>query len=165
MLPELGEFPMRTKFIYFCFFEKLKEAEIPEQITPARLHDRIILASIIEREAVHPDELPVMASVFLNRVNKKMRLESCATVQYLLPNPKKKLYEKDLLVKSPYNTYLHRGMPPGPISNPGFPAIRAAFHPAETEYLFFVLMPKEGRHHFSNNYSEHLRAKKKYLGN
>ena len=146
------------------FFKKLEEADIPEHITPYQLHDGVILASIIEREAVHPDELPVMASVFINRVKKRMRLESCATVQYLLPNPKKKLFEKDLLVKSPYNTYLHSGMPPGPISNPGLPALKAAFHPAKTSFLFFVLKPKEGRHHFSNSYSEHLRAKKKYLG-
>ncbi|MDH5654410.1 MAG: endolytic transglycosylase MltG [Spirochaetia bacterium] len=146
------------------FFEKLEQAGIPSGLTPMDLHDRVILASIIEREAVHPEELPVMASVFINRINKKMRLESCATVQYLLPNPKKKLYEKDLHIKSPYNTYLHRGLPPGPISNPGFSAMKAAFYPDSTPFLFFVLKPDEGRHHFSETYSEHLKAKKKYLG-
>ena len=146
------------------FFEKIKEADIPDGMTSEELHERLILASIIEREAAQPDELPVMASVFLNRINQKMRLESCATVQYILGKPHARLYEKDLKIKSPYNTYLKRGLPPGPISSPGLPALKAAFHPKNTSYLFFVLKPKEQRHHFSETYTEHLKAKKRYLG-
>jgi UPF0755 protein len=146
------------------FFQMLQSAEPPASISAADLHQKIIMASIIEREAAHPDELPVMAQVFQNRIRKRMRLESCATVQYLLPKPQAKLYEKDLLIRSPYNTYLHRGLPPGPISNPGLPAIRAVFHPEPVGYLFFVLKPEQRRHHFSSDFKEHLEAKKRYLG-
>jgi len=146
------------------FFKALEEARPPANLSAEELHKKVILASIIEREAAHPDELPVMSQVFQNRLEKKMRLESCATVQYLLPKPREKLYDKDLLIQSPYNTYLHRGMPPGPISNPGLRALTAAFHPEPVPYLFFVLKPNERRHHFSTTFNEHVRAKKKYLG-
>lgn len=132
-------------------------------VDPETLHRKLILASIIEREAAKPEELPMMASVFLNRIEDGMRLESCATVQYLLPEPREKLYDRDLQIKSPYNTYKNAGLPPGPISNPGEPALDAAFHPDANPYLFFVLKP-DGSHYFSTSYDEHLRAKKKYLG-
>jgi UPF0755 protein len=126
-------------------------------------HRRIILASIIEREAAHPEELPMMSQVFLNRIEKRMKFESCATVQYLFDTPKARLLEKDLLIPSPYNTYLHKGFPPGPISNPGEKAIHAAYHPEPGPYLFFVLKP-DGHHHFSETFAEHSDAKKRYIG-
>lgn len=146
------------------FFMRLKEAEPPANITPEELHRRVILASIVEREAQKKEELPLMAQVFLNRIEQKMKLESCATIQYLFEKPHKKLYEKDLVIPSPYNTYIHRGMPPGPISNPGLPALKAAFHPEPTENLFFVLKP-DGSHHFSRTFREHQAAKKEFLDN
>lgn len=145
------------------FFTQLKKADPPGQLSQAELHNKIILASIIEREAVVQEDRPMMARVFLNRLDKSMRLESCATIQYALGKPKKKLYEKDLKIDSPYNTYRNDGLPPGPISNPGLPALKAAFHPAKGDHLFFVLKP-DGSHHFANSYKEHLRAKRKYLG-
>ena len=145
------------------FFDQLKNADHPENLSPEELHKKVILASIIEREAARKDELPQMSRVFMNRLDKGMRLESCATIQYLLPKPREKLYEKDLKIESPYNTYEHSGMPPGPISNPGLPALKAAFHPEDGEFLFFVLKP-DGSHHFSKTYKEHVRAKHKYLG-
>lgn len=144
------------------FFELLPKAEPPSGLSPRELHDLVILASIVEREAVRPEERPLMAKVFLNRMEKKMRLESCATIQYLLPKPKARLFDRDLQIESPYNTYRHAGMPPGPVSNPGLAALKAAFHPTDTNTLYFVLKP-DGSHHFSPTYKEHLDAKKKFL--
>jgi len=144
------------------FFARLKEAEPPANLTYEERHKRVVLASIVEREAQKKEELPVMAQVFLNRLDQRMKLESCATIQYLFERPHKKLYERDLVIPSPYNTYIHKGMPPGPISNPGIAALRAAFHPQPTENLFFVLKP-DGSHHFSKTFKEHQAAKKEFL--
>jgi UPF0755 protein len=85
-----------------------------------------------------------------------MKLEADPTVQYLQPNGWKRLLYEDLKVKSPYNTYLYEGLPPGPINNPGKEAILATLYPAETDYLFFVANG-EGGHNFSKTYSQHLK--------
>lgn len=143
------------------FFEILEEVAGTREVTPD-IRKRILLASIVEREAVRPDERPLMAQVFLNRLERNMRLESCATIQYLFDKPKSRLFEKDLQIPSPYNTYRNAGLPPGPISNPGRAAIEAAFEPRDSDFLFFVLKP-DGSHHFSATYAEHLNAKKKYI--
>lgn len=145
------------------FFARLKGIGAPENIDPQRLHRQVILASIVEREAVNPDERPMMARVFMNRLENHMRLESCATIQFLLKKPRERLYNKDLRIESPYNTYRHEGLPPGPISNPGLAALKAVFNPKPGPYLYFVLKPDRS-HHFSVTYAEHLRAKKQYLG-
>lgn len=144
------------------FFQVLKEIHAPLDLSPMDLEQKVILASIIEREAAKPEELPAMAGVFQNRIDQGMKLESCATVQYLLPKPRQKLYERDLQIHSPYNTYLNRGFPPGPISNPGRKALEAVFSPLKSNNLFFVLKP-DGSHHFSSTYGEHLRAKRQFL--
>ena len=135
----------------------------PEGMSAREIRDRVVLASIVEREAVRPEERPMMARVFLNRLDQRMRLESCATIQYLLDRPRARLYERDLRIPSPYNTYQHAGLPPGPISNPGRAALEAAFQPIENDYLFFVLKP-DGSHRFSRTYQEHLDAKRRFLG-
>lgn len=124
------------------------------------LHEVVTLASIIEKEIRVPDERAIAAQVFLLRLRKGIRLESCATVQYVLPQPKAMLTEADLRIRSPYNTYLHAGLPPGPICSPGEACIDAVLHPANTDYLYFVLADEEGRHHFSRTYREHLAAKR-----
>jgi UPF0755 protein len=121
-------------------------------------HKVITIASIVEREGKVKEELPLIAGVFYNRVNKGWKLESCATVQYLLPEPKEVLTFKDLEISSPYNTYLNPGLPPGPIAAPGIAAIKAAIEPTETEYMFFVAN-NDGTHNFSKTFSEHLSAK------
>ncbi len=128
---------------------ELKLGLSPEQV--------VILASIVEKEALLSSELPIVAGVFLNRLDRNMALQSCATVQYLLPEPKAVLSRQDTLIESPYNTYLTNGLPPGPISNPGEAAILAVLNPAEHNYLFFVANG-DGSHTFSRTYSEHLRA-------
>ncbi len=124
------------------------------------LEEVIILASIVEKEARYDSERPLIASVFLNRIKKTMKLESCATVQYVFGTPKARLTYDDLKIESPYNTYLHTGFPPGPICNPGLASIDAVLTPANTGFLYFVLGP-DGKHVFSRTLAEHNRTKKR----
>jgi UPF0755 protein len=121
----------------------------------------ITLASIVEREAKLEEERPQVAAVFLNRLQRGMRLESCATVQYILGKQKETLTTKDLQNPSPYNTYLHTGLPPGPIANPGASSIKAVLYPADVDYLFFVARG-DGSHQFSKTFREHQEAARKY---
>jgi UPF0755 protein len=146
-------------------------SRIPEAaaLDAAELHDRVILASIVEREYKSPDEAPLMASVFYNRLKIRMALQSCATVVYVIterqgkPHPEV-IYDRDLKLDDPYNTYEHRGLPPGPISNPGMTALKAVFYPTATKYLYFRLMdPSAGKHHFSASLEEHIDARALYI--
>jgi len=123
------------------------------------LDEIIILASIIEKEARFSEEKSKVSSVFYNRLEIGMKLQSCATIQYILETPKEILDENDLKIDSPYNTYLYKGLPPGPICNPGLDSIMAALEPEEEDYLYFVL-GENGKHIFSKSYQEHLRNKK-----
>ena len=123
------------------------------------MEEIIILASIIEKESKFTKERRQVSSVFHNRLKKDIKLQSCASIQYILKEPKEKLEESDLKIDSPYNTYLYKGLPPGPISNPGLDSIMAALEPAEEDYLYFVL-GENGRHIFSKTYQEHLKNKK-----
>lgn len=118
----------------------------------------ITLASMIEREVARPEEREIVASIFYNRLRARKRLESCATVLYSQGRLSGSLSLEDLQTVSPYNTYRHAGLPPGPIGNPGLAAIRAAAFPAQTTYMFFVVGP-DGRHVFSEDFNEHKRAK------
>lgn len=125
--------------------------------------DKIVtMASIVEKEAKVEDERPLVAAVFYNRLKLNIKFESCATVQYILGKPKEKLYNKDLKIQSPYNTYIYSGFPIGPICNPGIKSIRAALNPADVDYLYFVLNKKknDGSHFFTNNYQEFLKHKR-----
>jgi UPF0755 protein len=122
------------------------------------LHQAVTLASIVEREAVVSEERPIISAVFHRRLRLNRRLESCATVEYALGVHKKRLTNADLKVKSPFNTYLHRGLPPTPIGNPGKASILATLDPADTDYLYFVARGN-GRHIFSHTHVEHERAK------
>ena len=122
----------------------------------------ITLASIIEREARIPEDRPVIASVFYNRLKIKMPLQSCATVQYILGEQKPVLSIKDTQIESPYNTYLNPGLPPGPIASPGAGSIKAALYPADTDYLYF-LAKGDGSHAFSVTYDQFLKDKAKYI--
>jgi UPF0755 protein len=125
------------------------------------LRDVVTLASIVEKETGLPEERPVIASVFLNRLKRKMRLESDPTVIYGIKDFDGNLKKKDLDLPGPYNTYCHFGLPPGPIANPGRESLRAVLTPAETEYLYFV-SKNDGSHHFSATLSEHNRAVARY---
>jgi UPF0755 protein len=122
------------------------------------LHQAVTLASIVELEAVAAEERPVISGVFQRRLKLNRRLESCATVEYALGVHKKRLTNADLKVQSPFNTYRYRGLPPGPIGNPGRAAILATLYPTDTEYLYFVARG-DGTHIFSRTNKEHVHAK------
>ncbi|MDR2098232.1 MAG: endolytic transglycosylase MltG, partial [Spirochaetaceae bacterium] len=105
-----------------------------------------------------------IAGVFQNRLERGMRLESCATVEYIIteiqgkPHPAR-LFNSDIQIQNPYNTYIRSGLPPGPIAAPGAVALKAAFTPENNEFLFFrVIDPGSGRHYFSKNFDEHIAA-------
>jgi len=140
------------------FFKKLEEINPNyRMMNKEDLYDKIILASIVEREVKLKAEASIVAGVFYNRLKKRMRLQSCATIQYVLGKQKEYLTDEDLEIESPYNSYKHSGLPPTAISNPGFNALKASFFPAQNNYLFFVVAdPGKGTHHFSENYDEHL---------
>ena len=124
------------------------------------VRDIVTMASIVERESVAPEERPIMAGVFYNRLEEGMMLQSCATIQYILGEPKEFLLNSDLEIPSPYNTYLHEGLPPGPICSPRIASIEAALYPAENDYIYFVLSDAlDGTHNFSADYNEFLRNK------
>ncbi len=123
----------------------------------------ITMASIIESEVYYDGEREKVASVIRNRLNSDMQLQMCSTVQYALDKRRDVITYEDLEVDSPYNTYLYGGLPLGPISNPGEASIRAVLQPAETDYLYFVLMDEStGEHFFTSSYEEFLSAKEKY---
>lgn len=126
------------------------------------VNEVVTLASIIEREARVPADRPVISSVFHNRLDIGMPLQSCATVQYILGEQKPVLSTKDTKIKSPYNTYIINGLPPGPIGSPGEDSIRAALYPDNTNYLYF-LAKGDGSHVFSETYDQFLRDKAQYI--
>ncbi len=129
------------------------------------LDEAVTLASIVEREAVIADERPVIAGVFYNRIEKDWLLQSCATVQYILGKQREVITYADLEVQDPYNTYIHEGLPPGAISNPGASALRSVVFPEEHSYFFFVTKKDgSGSHHFSKTYAEHQKNDAKSRG-
>ncbi len=124
-------------------------------------HQLVTLASMIEREASVGSERPLVSSVIYNRLGRGMRLEIDATIEYVLPGNRFRLRNRDLKIDSPYNTYMHKGLPPGPICSPGLAALQAAASPAETGYLYYVLTGKDGSHTFTRTFEEFLVAKRK----
>ncbi|MDR3685346.1 MAG: endolytic transglycosylase MltG [Coriobacteriia bacterium] len=126
------------------------------------LSDVVIIASILEREAKLPKDYPTIASVIYNRLHARMRLGLDSTIFYVAPEGTTVLGKSDIWNMSPYNTYRHFGLPPGPISNPGIQALTAAAHPATTRYLYYVLTGKDGSQTFTVTYPEFLQAVKKY---
>lgn len=120
-------------------------------------HDLLTLASIVEREAKRPEERPVIAAVYWNRLRKGMLLQADPTVQYALPQYQSRLLNKHLTVKSLYNTYRYAGLPPGPIGSPGVASIRATLYPADVPFFYFVAYP-DGHHEFRVTLAEHQAA-------
>jgi len=121
----------------------------------------VTLASIIEKETSVDEERPVVSAVFHNRIKKKIPLQSDPTVIYGLPHFNGNLTRKHLKIRSPYNTYRVKGLPPGPIANPGRASLWAALNPVSSEYLYFV-SKNDGTHYFSRTLAEHNRAVQKY---
>ncbi len=139
------------------FTDSLKEraAELGRSV-----NEVLTMASIVEWEAVHDSERPVIAGLYYNRLRRRMKLEADPTLRYLLDSPQRILY-RDFRIESPYNTYRYYGLPPGPINNPGARSILAALYPASNNYLYFVADGSKG-HVFSQTYSEHMRAVQRY---
>ena len=125
------------------------------------VHEVLTLASIIEGEAMLSDERAIISSVYHNRLKINMKLQADPTIQYIVPGPPKAVSTRDLKIKSPYNTYMNYGLPPGPINNPGLESIKAALYPADTNFLFFVAQG-DGSHAFSTNEKDHEKAKRIY---
>jgi UPF0755 protein len=121
-------------------------------------HQIVTLASIVEKEARVGDERPIIAAVYENRLRLHMPLQADPTIQYALGHHVDRVYYKDLDVESPYNTYRHPGLPPGPIASPGAASMAAVLNPADVPYLYFVARP-DGHHEFRSTFAEHTEAR------
>lgn len=151
---------MFKEFYRKVFNDKQIKKKIEEE--KANLLNIITLASIIQGETPVKSEMPVVSGVYHNRLKKNMRLEADPTVQYSLPDgPKPRLTYEDLKVESPYNTYKVKGLPPGPVNNPGLNAINAALNPEQNDFYFFVATG-DGGHKFSKTFEEHKIAVQQY---
>ncbi len=127
------------------------------------LYEIIILASIVEKEVKSEEDMKIVAGIFWNRLKRGQPLESCATLAYILGVNKKQYSQEDTQIDSPYNTYRHKGLPPGPICNPSLQAIKAAIYPIYTDYNYFLTSSVDGKTIFSRTYQEHLKNKARYL--
>jgi UPF0755 protein len=125
------------------------------------LHEILTMASIVEGETRKASERARVAGVYYNRLRIGMLLQADPTIQYIIDDGPRRLFYRDLRIESPYNTYRHRGLPPGPINNPGLAAIEAALYPEKHAYLYFVA-DGSGGHSFSRNAAEHQRAVNAY---
>ena len=128
------------------------------------IHDFVTLASIVERESLYDADRPTIAGVFKKRLAHGIPLQSDATISYVLGYAKENVTLGDTQLQSPYNTYVSKGLPPGPIANPGKKALDAVLHSEDTDYLYFVA-DKDGHNHFSKTYEEHLAEVHKIYGN
>ena len=157
-----------VKIMIDNFYEKTASIDAFKQMSLQDFYEAVTLASIVEREYRIPEEAPLIASVFKNRIKKNIGLYSCATVEYILteiegrPHPERILIE-DTKIDNPYNTYKWAGLPPGPISNPGLVALNAVANTPKTNYYFFqIVNPAEGRHVFTTTFDEHVSSHNLY---
>lgn len=144
---------------------KMMAEDFDTRLTPAlrqqaaakglSIHDLITLASLVEKEARYDEDRPIIAQVFFKRLQMGMPLQSDTTLQYLMAGPKEDVSIEDTKIDSPYNTYQHEGLSPGPIASPGMKSILAVLNPANTDYLYFVA-DRQGHNHYSQTYDEHL---------
>lgn len=157
-----------VKMMIKNFFTKTAEiSNFPEKLED--VYKTVTLASIVEREYQLEEEAPIISGVFKNRLNIKMPLQSCATVEYIIteiegkPHPKR-LFWEDTQIKNEYNTYINQGLPPSPIASPGLVSLNATCNPKKTDYLYFRLIDaKVGRHAFSTNVRDHNKIGNVYL--
>ena len=136
------------------YTEELQKKQKERNMT---LQEVVNLASIVEKEAVIDEDRPIIASVFYNRLDKDMPLQSDATLQYIFEERKKSMTYNDLKIDSPYNTYIQKGLPPTPIANPSIKSIKAVLEPSDTDYLYFVASI-DGGNVYSKTYEEHKAA-------
>lgn len=150
-------------------FEKVFTQEMREQAEAMGMsvHEVVTLASIVEKEAIVDHERPIIAGVFLNRLEKPMALQSCATVNYILQDfTIRNLSKEQMAIPSPYNTYINRGLPPGPIAAPGQASLKAVLWPKRTDYLYFVAKDDgSSEHYFGRTFAEHQKNIQKAKAN
>jgi len=153
---------MLRRFQRFWTEENLNRA----QELDMSVHEVVTLASVVEREAASDQEWEKVASVFHNRLDEEMLLQSCATVQYVLEEQRENLTTEDTRIESIYNTYQVAGLPPGPISSPGEASLNATLNPEDTNYFYFVSRGDgSGQHYFAETYEEHLANRQRADGN
>ena len=164
VFPDTYAFPLGTtarqavrEMVYS--FERRWKPEWDSSLTDLKINrnDLVTMASIVEREARVPEERPVISAVYYNRLRKGMLLQADPTIQYVLGHHVGRVLYKDLEVKSPYNTYIHKGLPPGPIASPGAASLAAAAHPANVPYIYFVAS-RDGHHEFRMTLEQHANA-------
>ncbi|HMI43394.1 MAG TPA: endolytic transglycosylase MltG [Gemmatimonadaceae bacterium] len=164
VFPDTYAFPLGTtarqavREMVFAF-ERRWKPDWDSSLTDLKINrnDLVTMASIVEREARVPEERPVIAAVYYNRLRRGMLLQADPTIQYALGHHVGRVLYKDLAVASPYNTYIHKGPPPGPIASPGVASLAAAAHPASVPYLYFVAS-RDGHHEFRMTLEEHASA-------
>ena len=168
LYPDTYKFPrpIKAREVLVAMVEQLRQAVGPDLLARMQelkmtMHEALTLASVIEKETGSGGERPEISAVFHNRLKKHIPLQSDPTVIYGLPAFDGNLHKKDLSSPSPYNTYRVRGLPPGPIANPGIQAIRATLYPSDSRSLYFVSR-NDGTHQFSATLIEHNRAVEKY---
>lgn len=122
----------------------------------------VTMASILEKEVKTPEDMKIVSGIFWRRIENERPLESCATIAFVLGKEKKQYSFKDTRIPSPYNTYINKGLPPGPINNPGLNSILAAVYPKKTDYNYFLTDPETGKTIFSKTLEEHEANKVKY---
>ncbi|SNU96528.1 putative aminodeoxychorismate lyase [Megamonas hypermegale] len=146
-------------------FDRRVNAQMREKAKEENLSvfELITMASLVEKEAKFAEDRPIIANVFFKRLADGMMLQSDATIQYALDEHKEEFTIEDTKIDSPYNTYQHTGLTPGPIGNPGLDSINAVLNPADTDYLYFVA-DSEGHNHYSATYDEHLQTIKEVYG-
>ncbi|GBD96337.1 MAG TPA: endolytic transglycosylase MltG [Nitrospirae bacterium] len=164
IFPDTYNFSKGTdpKVIFKIMIQRLKEKfdeplrERAEELGMSE-NEVLTLASIIEKEAIYDSERPMISAVYHNRLKKNMKLQADPTVLYGVKTRRKRIRYRDLRRETPYNTYVIKGLPPGPIASPGIKSIKAALYPADAEYMFFV-SKNNGRHYFSRTGKEHMKA-------
>lgn len=137
------------------------ELQIKVKSSGLSMYEVVTLASIVEREVAKPEDRKLVASVFLNRLDINMALESCATIQYITGENKSQFTYEETRIDHIYNTYINRGLPPGPIGSPSIDSIEAVLNPQESDYLYFL--SADGETYFSYTFDEHEAKKAKYL--
>jgi len=166
LIPQNASVEDITKLLTTTFDKKF--ASLTKDLLQSGLSEKqaIILASLIEREAKHEQDRPLVSSVLHNRLRINMAFQIDATVQYILGKPDdwwpKNLTSQDLKTPSPYNTYLHPDLPPAPIANPGLASLKAALNPTSTDYLYYV-SDSSGYNHYAEDLDSHRQNIKKYL--
>jgi UPF0755 protein len=167
LFPETYNFPSKTPLKSIItsmtgqFFKVWNKYSATASLKGMNVNEVVTLASIVEKETGQAAERPLIAGVFLNRLEKKMRLQTDPTVIYGLANFNGNLTRADLETRHPYNTYVIEGLPPGPIASPGEESIKAVLNPAPGRYLYFVSR-NDGTHHFSETLAEHNRMVNRY---